>query len=129
MNEGMYRDGAAEREGLTPEDDRLSAEDRDTIVKLRQGLSLLERIEPANTPPLAWFETQLTDTKRKRRTRLIRELAVLWGAGLVLLGGLYQVLNRAPAAFLVLQAAAAASPLLLLLRAVWKGRETQYDSR
>jgi hypothetical protein len=116
MNEGIYRDGIAERDGPQPEDDRLSDEDRETILRLQQGLSLLERVEPARTPPLAWFETQLTDTKRKRRARLLRELAVLWGGGLVLLNGLYQVMHHAPAAFFVLQAAAAASPLLLLLR-------------
>lgn len=87
-----------------------------TVQALRNGLDLLSRLEPPYTPPLAALQAQLEDVRRKRRARLLRELGALWGSGVLLLSGLYQLVHHAPAAFLALQAAAAAAPLALLLR-------------
>lgn len=116
MNERIGKDGDLSAFTLLNEDERLSTEDQETVRILREGLLHLECLEPSSAPPLHWFETHITNGKRKHRNRLIRELAVLWSLGIVLMSVLYQVLHNAPAAFFTLQAAAAAAPLFMLLR-------------
>ncbi|MFC0215563.1 DUF5345 family protein [Paenibacillus chartarius] len=112
---------------MTPDGNDKLAQEEEVIQRLREGLASLERIEPTFTPPLDWFETQVRDARRRRRSRLLRDLALLWSAGLLLLGVLYLLINRAPVAFVALQGAAGLAPLLLaLLRRGGRGEEARH---
>jgi hypothetical protein len=94
--------------------------DRQTIEQLQQSLAQLERLYPVYTPDLQWFEAKLAEGRRKQRKKLLRDLAFLWGSAAMLLSVSYLMLNRLPAAFVAVQAAASIAPLPLL---VWKKKE------
>ncbi|MCD1260040.1 DUF5345 family protein [Paenibacillus athensensis] len=87
---------------------------------LREGLDALDALFPFATPDSGWFREQAAEARRRRRMRLYRELALLWGAALLILALLYVTITHKPAAFLWMQAAAALAPLIGLGIGRWE---------
>ncbi|NOU69634.1 hypothetical protein GC096_37065 [Paenibacillus sp. LMG 31461] len=86
-----------------------------TSRQLREGLDLLEAAVHVPTPSIAWFDQQIAATQSKRKSRLVRDLVILWIGAMLLFYVYYLTVTAKPVAFLSIQAAAILVPLAWLI--------------
>ncbi|NQX63155.1 YxlC family protein [Paenibacillus qinlingensis] len=89
--------------------------DEMTSRQLREGLDLLEATIHVPTPSAAWFDQQIAATQSKRKSRLVRDLVILWISAMLLFYVFYLTVTSKPVAFLSIQAAAILVPLAWLI--------------
>lgn len=100
---------AAKNEEPQPDDD-----DK-TVNELRKGLDQLDAIIHVPTPSAAWIEQHIAATKNKQRSRLLRDLLLLWIGAMLIFYVFYLTVTAKPVAFISIQAAAILIPLTWLL--------------
>jgi hypothetical protein len=89
--------------------------DEMTSRQLREGLDLLEAAVHVPTPSAAWFDQHIAATQSKRKSRLVRDLVILWIGAMLLFYVYYLTVTAKPVAFLSIQAAAILVPLAWLI--------------
>lgn len=93
----------------------LEGTDEMTAQQLQEGLQRLDELFPAFTPSPSWFDQQIVETQNKQRSKLWRDLLILWIAALLLLSLLYVMMNAQPVVFITFQVLAVVAPLVWLL--------------
>ncbi|WP_157257081.1 YxlC family protein [Paenibacillus sp. Soil750] len=86
-----------------------------TSRKLREGLDLIEAAVHVPTPSAAWFDQQIASAKLQRKSKLMRDLVILWISAMLSFYVLYLTVTAQPVAFLSIQAAAILVPLAWLI--------------
>ncbi|MCY9669809.1 YxlC family protein [Paenibacillus alginolyticus] len=99
--------------------------DEMTAQQLQEGLQRLDELFPAFTPSPSWFDQQIVETQSKQRSKLWRDLLILWIAALLLLSLLYAMMHAQPVVFITFQVLAVVAPLVWLL--VRKQEEHHYE--
>lgn len=94
-------------------------------AQLQEGLQRLDELFPAFTPSPSWFDQQIVETQSKLRSKLWRDLLILWIAALLLLSLLYAMMKAQPVVFITFQVLAVVAPLVWLL--VRKQEEHHYE--
>ncbi|CAH1218741.1 hypothetical protein PAECIP111891_04784 [Paenibacillus allorhizoplanae] len=89
--------------------------DEITSRKLREGLDLIEAAVHVPTPSAAWFDQQIAAAKLQRKSKLMRDLVILWISAMLSFYVLYLTVTAQPVAFLSIQAAAILVPLAWLI--------------
>lgn len=103
----------------------LEGTDEMTAQQLQEGLQRLEELFPVFTPIPSWFDQQIIETQNNLRSKLWRDLLILWIAALLLLSLLYAMMNAQPVVFITFQVLAVVAPLVWLL--VRKQEEHHYE--
>jgi uncharacterized membrane-anchored protein len=103
----------------------LESTDEITAQQLQEGLQKLDELFPAFTPSPSWFDQQIVETQNKQRSKLWRDLLILWIAALLLLSLLYAMMHAQPVVFITFQVLAVVAPLVWLL--VRKQEEHHYE--
>ncbi|KRE46248.1 YxlC family protein [Paenibacillus sp. Soil724D2] len=103
----------------------LEGTDEMTAQQLQEGLKRLDELFPASTPSSSWFDQQIVETLNKQRSKLWRDLLILWIAALLLLSLLYAMMKAQPVVFITFQVLAVVAPLVWLL--VRKQEEHHYE--
>ena len=105
----------------------LGLEGTDEMIaqQLQEGLQRLDELFPAFTPSSSWFDQQIVETQNKQRSKLWRDLLILWIAALLLISLLYVMMNAQPIVFITFQVLAVVAPLVWLL--VRKQEEHHYE--
>ncbi len=93
----------------------LEGTDEMTAQQLQEGFQRLDELFPAFTPSPSWFDQQIVETQNKQRSKLWRDLLILWIAALLLLSLLYVMMNAQPVVFITFQVLAVVAPLVWLL--------------
>lgn len=93
----------------------LEGTDEMTAQQLQEGLQRLDEFFPSFTPSPSWFDQQIVETQSKQRSKLWRDLLILWIAALLLLSLLYAMMNAQPVVFITFQVLAVVAPLVWLL--------------
>ncbi|KRF38607.1 YxlC family protein [Paenibacillus sp. Soil787] len=106
---------------------RLESTDEMAAQQLQEGLQRLDELFPAFTPSPSWFDQQIIETQNKQRSKLWRDLLVLWITALLLLSLLYAMMHAQPVVFITFQALAVVAPLVWLL--VRKEEEHHYENK
>jgi hypothetical protein len=88
--------------------------DEMTAQHLQEGLQQLDELFPAFTPSSSWFDQQIVETQNKQRSKLWRDLLILWIAALLLISLLYVMMNAKPVVFITFQVLAVVAPLVWL---------------
>lgn len=97
------------------DDDLQKQADEVTARKLREGLDFLEAAVPVPTPSAAWFDQHIAATQSKQRSKLLRDLAILWIGAMLVFYVFYLTVTARPVAFLPIQAGAILIPLAWLI--------------
>ncbi|CAN7752677.1 YxlC family protein [Paenibacillus sp. LjRoot153] len=87
----------------------------DVARQLRDGLHLLDTAIHVTTPSAAWFDQHIAATRSKRKSMLMRDLAILWIGAMFLFYVFYLTVTAQPVAFLSIQVAAILIPLAWLI--------------
>lgn len=85
------------------------------VSELREGLDHLDAAFHVPMPSSAWFDQQIAATQSKRRTKLMRDLVILWIVAILMFYVFYLTVAAQPVAFLSIQAAAILVPLAWLI--------------
>jgi len=93
----------------------LEGMDEMTAQQLQEGLQRLDELFPAFTPSPSWFDQHIVETQSKQRSKLRRDLLILWITALLLLSLLYAMMNAQPVVFITFQVFAVVAPLVWLL--------------
>ncbi|MGO4497730.1 YxlC family protein [Paenibacillus sp. 2RAB27] len=107
--------GEPERRGRGEGQTSEELADEMTSRQLREGLDLLEAAVHVPTPSTAWFDQQIAAAQSKRKSRLVRDLVILWISAMLLFYVYYLTVTAKPVAFLSIQAAAILVPLAWLI--------------
>lgn len=98
-----------------PKDEEPQADDDDKAVnELRKGLDHLDAIIHVPTPSAAWFEQHIAASKNKQRSKLLRDLLLLWVGAMLVFYVFYLTVTAKPVAFISIQAGAILIPLTWL---------------
>ncbi|OCT16177.1 hypothetical protein A8709_01670 [Paenibacillus pectinilyticus] len=89
--------------------------DEQTARELREGLDLLDAAIHVPTPSAAWFDQHIAVTQSRRRSRLLRDLLILWIGAMLVFYIFYVTVTVQPVAFLSIQAVATLVPLAWLI--------------
>ncbi|MDR6554397.1 YxlC family protein [Paenibacillus qinlingensis] len=90
-------------------------DDEDIARQLRDGLEVLDDAIQVPTPRAAWFDQHIAATQSKQKSKLIRDLVILWIGAMFLFYVLYLTVTAQPVAFFSIQAAAIFLPLAWLI--------------
>ncbi|WNR44379.1 YxlC family protein [Paenibacillus roseipurpureus] len=113
MDEDVKGRRSEGQEAITAQEEALS--DAGVHRQLREGLAMIDRATDVPTPSAAWFERQIANAQSRQRSRLIRDLLILWIGALLVFYVFYLTVSAQPAAFLSIQAAAILIPAAWLL--------------